>query len=588
MPTWDIILVYLVIIFIIVSLYFELLGAGFTFLIGVTVLGVGGILTPKEMLIGASNEQIAVILMLLLLGGIYQKTSLLNYLFNKFFGKAKTYKGFIAREMILVSPLSAFMNNTPLVGLMMPYAYDWAKHHNQPISKILIPLSYASILGGCATLIGTSTNMIVNGMAIDRGFPSMNIFDFSIVGFPMMIIGFLYLYFIGHRLLPSKYVAAQKVASQRREYVVEVEITPKSQMVGKTIEEANLRNLKGLFLFQIIRNGVELRAVSNDTVLVQNDILLFAGETDSIAELLELHKNLRMPSVGMFAKKKNLDVIEVVVPDNSRLIGKTLKTENFRARYDATVIAVHRNGVKLRGKIGMIKIKPGDTLLLLTGEKFDKLASDTKDFIIISKVKKIRKLTPLQSWVLVVGTIAAIVFSVVGIMKLFFSLIILLSLLLILKVTTPQELQKNIDYNLAFIIAMALSLGVAMQKTGVAEVLASIIIDIFHPWGRIGIMIGLYIITSVLAAFITNKASVALIFPVAISITQDLGDYYLPYILLVAFASAANFMTPVGYQTNTMIYGPGGYAFRDFVRVGVPLTVIYGIVAITILNFVYF
>ena len=588
MLAFDAILVYLVIIFIIVSLYFEILGAGFTFLIGVMVLGLFGVLTPKEMLVGASNEQIAIIIMLLLIGGIYQRTSLLNNLFDRFFRQAKTSKGFLTRVMMLIGPLSAFMNNTPLVALMMPYAYDWSKRKEKPISKILIPLSYASILGGCTTLIGTSTNMIVNGMVIESGMPSFRIFDFSLVGIPAMIAGFLYLYFFGQKLLPKKYITSQKANKNTREYIVEVEITPNSQMVGKTIEEANLRNLKGLFLSEIIRNGREIHAISNDTILIQNDILMFAGQTDSIAELLELHKNLRMPAVGMFAKKKYLDFIEIVLPENSRLINKTLKTENFRAKYDSTVIGIHRNGVKLTGKIGAIKLKAGDTLLLLSGDKFNQLSVDTNDFIIISKVKEIRKLTSLQSWILVVGTISAIFLSAVTSLNLFYALVLLLSILLITKITTTQELQKNIDYNLAFIIAMALALGIAMTKTGVAEILANFFIDIFEPWGRLGIMIGLYIITSLLAAFINNKASVAILFPITMNISSSLNVDYIPFVLLITFASAANFMTPVGYQTNTMIYGPGGYSFKDFVRVGFPLTVIYGIVTITILELFYF
>ncbi len=579
-----VILVYAVIIFIIVSLYFDILGAGFTFLIGVTALGVFGILTPKEMLTGASNEQIGVIILLLLIGNIFRKTSLLNSLFDRFFVRAKTYKGFIARIMILISPLSAFMNNTPLVALMMPYAYDWAKRKNQPISKLLIPLSYAAILGGCTTLIGTSTNLIVNGMVVENGMPSMHIFDFAIVGVPMAIVGFLYMFFIGHRLLPSKYIAERNLRENTREYVVEVQITSNSDLIGKTIEEANLHNLRGLFLVEIIRNGQEIAAVSNDTILIQNDILLFAGQTESIAELLQLHKSLRMPSVGMFARKKNLDIVEIVIPDNSSLGGKTLRSENFRARFDATAIAVHRNGEKLRGKIGSIKLKPGDTLLLLTGEKFNDLSLNNRDFYVISKVKEIRKLTSFQAWLLVIGTLSAILLAAFGIMKLFFALIILISLLLIFNVTNPKELQRSIDYNLAFIIAMALALGIAMQKTGVAEILANVVIDVFKPWGSIGVLLGVYLITSILAAFITNTAAVALIFPIAINVASDLNLSVMTFILTVAYAAAANFMTPIGYQTNTMVYGPGGYKFKDYIRVGLPLTVIYGTVTILILS----
>lgn len=588
MHEYDVILVYGVLIFIIISLYFDLLAAGFTFLIGVTVLGLFGILTPKEMLIGASNEQIVVIILLLLLGNIYRKTSLLDALFNRIFVKVSSYKGFTNRVMLLIAPMSAFLNNTPLVALMIPYAYDWAKKHNQPISKILLPLSYAAILGGCATLIGTSTNLIVNGMVVESGFKTLGLFDYTIIGGTMIIIGYLYMRFIGHRLLPSNYVTSQKLTENAREYVVEAQVSANSPLTGKTIEEANLRNLDGLFLFQIIRNGHELTAVSNDIILLPNDILMFAGKTKSVAELFERRKGLSMPSVGMFARKKELDIVEIVISNSSLLSNKTLKSENFRAKYDATVIALHRNGEKIHGKLGAVKLKPGDTLLLLTGVTFGQLSNNTKDFYLISKVKEIRKLTPLQSWTLVIGTFLAILLSSLGVIKLFLALIILISLLLVLKVTNPKELAKSIDYDLAFIIAMALALGLAMQKTGVAEILANLMIEIFRPWGNIGLLSGLYIITTILAAFVTNIPAVALIFPIAISVASDLGLNPIPFILTVSFAAAANFMTPIGYQTNTMVYGPGGYKFRDFLRVGTPLTFIYGTVTIILLMKMYF
>ena len=588
MPAIDIIIVYVVIIFIIVSLYFDILGAGFTFLIGVTILGVIGILTPKEMLVGASNEQIGVIILLLLVGNIYRKTSVLNSWFDKIFSNVKSHRAFAGRVMWIIAPLSAFLNNTPLVALMMPYAYDWSKRNNQPISKILLPLSYAAILGGCATLIGTSTNLIVNGMVEEQGMKSLNIFDYTAVGLPMIFIGFLYMRFIGYRLLPSNQITSEKITANTREYLVEAQVTQNSPLSGKTIEEAKLRNLNGLFLSSIIRDGHELLAVPNDTILLPNDILMFAGQTNSIAELLGLHKSLRLPSVGMFARKKNLNIVEIVIPINSPLSSKTLKTQNFRSKYDATAIAIHRNGEKISGKLGSVKLKPGDTLLLLTGDKFTKLTENVRDFYLISKVKKIRKLSRIQSYTLVLGTIAAIVLSSIGIIKLFFALIVLISVLLIINVTNPNELAKSVDFDLAFIIAMALALGIAMEKTGVAEILGNIMIDVFKPWGDIGILAGLYIITAIMAAFITNKAAVALIFPIVLNIAADLGNNPLPYILTVSFAAAANFMTPIGYQTNTMIYGPGGYKFRDFLKVGTPLTVIYGIVTIIILTVMYF
>lgn len=591
MINYELIVVSIVILFIIISLYTEILGAGFIFLIGVTVLGLFKIITPSEILSGLANEQIAVIIMLLLLGDIYRQTSLLDMFFNKIFKSVKNYQGFIGRMMLFIAPLSAFLNNTPLVAIMMPYAHNWAKINNSSISKLLIPLSYATILGGCATLIGTSTNLIVNGLVVDQtiieDLAPLNIFDFVYVGLPMMLIGFFYLRFIGHRLLPSRQNVADEFVSNSRKYIVEVVIRNKSQLIGKSVEEGKIRKFEGLHLFQIIRNGNILNTPPYQTKLQKNDILLFDGNTNAIADLIE-EESIEIPTIGMFSHKKHTDIVEIVVSHNSSMINKTLKSENFRAKYDATVLAVHRNGEKISGEIGSVNLKGGDAILLLASQEFNNLSNLTNDFYIINKVREIRKLGIIRSIVLIGGTILTILLSTLGVIKLFFGLVVLLSAALILKITNPQKVAKSIDYDLGLIIAMSLALGIAMEKTGFAEIIATFVIKIFKPFGTLGLISGIYIITSILAAFITNKAAVALIFPIALTLAKDLNLNPLPFILLVSYAAAANFMTPIGYQTNTMVYGPGGYKFKDYLKIGTPLTIIYGIVAILILNYMYF
>ncbi len=592
MPNFEIIIVSIVIIFILTSLYFEIVRAGFTFLIGVSVLTVFNILTPKEMLSGVANEQVAVIMLLLLLGNIFKETALLDVFFDRIFRSTKTYKGFMAKIMIIIAPLSAFLNNTPLVAILMPYAHGWAKKRNVPISKLLIPLSYAAILGGCATLIGTSTNLIVNGLVVEQiiipDLPELQIFDFVPVGAPMIIIGFLYMLFIGHKLLPSKMGINEDFVNNTRQYVIEAQIRESSDLHGKTITEAKLRNLQELYLFQIIRKGAILSAVPYDTVLRAGDILLFAGNTEAIANLIKLNPALQVPAVGMFARKKNVDIVEIVIAENSTICHKTLKKENFRAKYEATAIAIHRNGEKISGKLGSVQLKAGDALLLLTGENFHELSANTKDFFIISKVKEIREIGILKIIVLIGGTFLSILLAALGVVKLFIALVLFMSLLLILNITTPKKLAKGIDYNLGFIIAMSLALGVAMIKTGFAEIISDFIIFILVPLGYVGLLAGIYVITALLAAFITNKAAVAIIFPISLTMAKDLDLPPMPFILVVSFAAAANFMTPIGYQTNTMVYGPGGYRFKDYLKIGTPLTIIYGIVTIIILRLMYF
>ena len=590
MISFDQIIVLVVILFILVSLYKEYIGPAFTFLIAVLVLGLFNILTPQEILNGFANEQIAVIVLLLLLGDIIRRTSLIDNLFNRVFRNNMSKRTFVFRMTSIVAGMSAFFNNTPLVAIMMPYVSSWSKTNNIAPSKLLIPLSYAAILGGSATLIGTSTNLIVNGLVIDQKvFPnlqSLELFDFIYVGLPMAIIGILYLTFISNYLLPSHTDNIEKFNKEAKNYIVEAQIRKNSKLVGKTVEEANLRNLEGLYLVEIIRENHRYRSISPDVILLENDLLYFAGKTEMVADLVSID-GLTFPEMGLLKRKKNTDIVEIVITHNSTLITKTVKEANFRAKYDAAIIGIQRNGVRIVDKIGSIALKAGDVLLLLAGSDLTK-RDDIMDFYFISKVKELRKMDTYKAVILIGGTVLSIFFSALGYISLFLALMLLFIPILGLRIASPKDVHRNIDYNLILIIVMSLALGLAMVKTGVAEIISGGVIDVFSNLGPVGILTGVYIVTALLAAYITNKAAVAIIFPVALTLAQDLNVNPMPFILVVAFASAANFMTPIGYQTNLMIYGPGSYKFKDFFKVGFPLTIIYMIVTIAILKLIYF
>lgn len=591
MPYFNEILVYLAIAFIFISLYWDLIRPGFTFVIAIAMLGIFKVLSPQEILAGLANEQIIVILLLLILGDIYRQTSILDIIFEKMFRKVTSYKGFLAMIFGIISPLSAFLNNTPLVALMMPYTHKWSKQNNIHVSKLLIPLSYAAILGGCITLVGTSTNLIVSGLVADQSIiPNLEplyMFDFIWVGFPMLVLGFIYIYWFGYKLLPDYENVMESFASHQREYIVETVIKKGSVLHGKSISEANLRNLEGLYLFRIFRNDRYVMAEPKETILKEEDVLLFAGDTQAISKLLEQNPSIAIPSVGMFARKNETEVVEIVVTHNSSLLKKTLKEENFRAKYDATAIAIHRNGERIEGKMGGIQLKAGDTLLLLTGADFKQLVTQTNDFYTISKPREIKRLGRFKTGLLVGGTLLVLLLSALKVTSLFMGLLVLMSILIAFKITTPKKMGKSVDFQLGLIIAMALALGLAMMKTGVAESLAQGVIYLFIPLGSIGLLAGIYLITTLLAAFITNVAAVALIFPISLTLANELNLPFLPFILVVSFAAAANFMTPIGYQTNTMVYGPGGYKFRDYLKIGTPLTLIYMLVTILVLSVMF-
>lgn len=591
MFSFDLILVFLVILFILISLYWGILGPSFTFVIGISVLGLFGVLTPKEILGGFANEQIAVVIMLLLIGDIIRQTALVEVVFDKIFRNAKSPTGFMNRMVMLISTFSAFLNNTPLVAVMMPYVNSWCKRNKISPSKFLMPLSFAAILGGSSTLIGTSTNLIVNGLVEDQtiipGLEPLKIFDFTPVGATMMVIGFFYFWFFGNRLLPDYPEETNDKLSNQRRYIVEAKIRCGSHLSGKTIKDAGFVGEQSFALVEIIRDDVKVLTFSELFTLAEEDILVFAGDTDAIAEMIETKSGMQLPEVGMMSKRKKTEVLEIVISQNSSLIGKTVKMANFRSKYDAAIIAVHRNGVRLEDKLVSVMLRAGDVLLLFAGDNFLDRSENTMDFYFISKVRDFVKMEWYKPVVLFGGLFLAIILSSFGLIRLFTGLIVVIIASLSLKITNPKDLSKSIDFNLAIIIVLSLALGIAMVKSGAADLIAESIISLFMPYGTIGVMFGIYFITTLLAAYITSKASAAIIFPIALTMSANLGLNPVPFVLIVAFASSANFMTPIGFQTNLMVFGPGNYKFNDFLKVGGPLTLIYMVVTVFMLYWIY-
>ncbi len=592
MINFDLILVIIVLVFIIISLYWNILGVSFTFLIGVVALGIFGILTPTEIISGFGNEQVSVVILMLLFSDVIKKTDIIEFSFDRLFRRVKTYKGFIGRMVLAVSGFSMFLNNTPLVAVMMPYINSWAKRNNYPPSKFLIPLSYAAIIGGSATLIGTSTNLIVNSMVIDQkilpGLEKLNLFDFAWVGIPMIFIGWIYLVFFGNRMLPSRVKFDDDPNSGSREYIIEAKVRTRSHLIGKTVGESGLLDIKGLSLTAILRNAITIIDVPAEVVLDAGDTLIFKGETQNLSEILNAKSGLILPEVGMLSRLSRANVNEVVVSQNSALINKSVRNTDFRGKYDAAIIAVHRNGERIEEKAGNVVLKAGDVLLLFAGDNFMSRAKDTFDFYFISRVTEYLNLEWYKTLILLGGITAVITLAALNIISLFMGLIIMILTSMMLQVTNPKDIPKNIDYNLALIIVLSLALGTAMIKSGAADLVATGLITAFLPFGKVGVLIGIYLITALLAAYITTKAAVAIVFPIALSIAQLIGVSGTPFVLAVAYAAACTFITPHGYVTNLMVYGPGGYSFKDFMKIGLPLTFLYMITAVAILSLMYF
>jgi di/tricarboxylate transporter len=579
------IIVLSVIVLMILFLYKETLRPSLIFLAAVMALLLAGVISPSEALHGFGNEQLALIVMLLILSNTLGETRLIQSIFQKIFSLRDSPKVFMIKMLASVGLSSAFLNNTPLVAIMMPYVNAWTKAKNEPISHYLIPLSFASILGGCVTLIGTSTNLIANGLAIEYGEEGLQIFDFAYAALPMLVIGSLYILWFSKKLLPAH--SDKKEERVEREYFVEIIVEENSPLAGQTLEQAGLRNMKGLFLIEIIKRRATIRPASPDAKVRVGDKLIFAGDTKSIAELNLPALGLSLPSFSKLPENDKESVIEVVVSPNSILIGQPIKDSDFRSLYNGAIMAVHRNGERLSGKIGDLELQAGDMLLVLAGRDFLNRLRRSTDFYLVSQVQDIPTEDQGGAWALTIGLLIAITLAILDVVPLFTSTAFLVVASILMGMQKLGEMRKKIDFDLIIIIAMGLALGKSMINSGLAGSLAASFSEVMDPFGSWGLLFGFFLLTNLLTAFMTSKAAIAILLPIAISIAHTKGLPVPAFILIVAYGGAASFSTPIGYQTNLMVYGPGGYTFSDYFRIGFPLTLIYGLVATTVLIWLY-
>ena len=588
MLTIEVTLLLATIVFLLSSLYLEWFKPTVSFFIAILVFIFGGILTPTEALHGFANEQLAVIVLLLIISDIFKKSSIVNVLFHQLFGKSKNVGSFKFCMMTVVASFSAFFNNTPLVAMMMPYTNSWAVKNKVAPSKLLIPLSYAAILGGCVTLVGTSTNLIVNGLAIDAGFDPLSIFDFTAVGLPMLVIGIAYLALFGGKLLPNTLKTSEGEESEKREFFVETYVKADSQFIGKSVEKSGFRALKGLYLVEVIRTDTSFSPVAPNFVLQEEDALIFAGETAALDQFREEDLGLTLPKIVSRLDADKTSTNEIVVSYNSSLIGKEVKKTDFRARYDAAIVAIHRNGERLVGKIGEMELRAGDVLLVFSGSNFLSRAKNNRAFYILSHIEEAEDINVVKVSLVFAALVTSVILSAVSSVSLLLCLACVLLLGIFLKIMPLNEIRKGLDFDLIILIAFGLAFGKAMSNSGASVYLAEGFLLLQNYLSPTLFLMLIFLITNILAAYITNKAAVAILFPISVAIAMQLGLNPIPFILIVSFGAAANFITPIGYQTNLMVYGSGGYNFKDFMRIGWPLTVMYMVVSSLVLGAMYF
>ncbi|MBN1550780.1 SLC13 family permease, partial [bacterium] len=520
------------------------------------------------------------------------KTGSLNYLGETLLGN----KGSLTRKLLRFLPpvagVSAFFNNTPIVAMLIPVIRHWAKKHNVSVSKFLIPLSYATILGGTCTLIGTSTNLVVHGLMLQNGLPGFSFFEISKVGISITIFGLAALALLGHRLLPERKEPIIEMGEQTREFVVTLKVEPNYQYVEKSVEQAGLRHLKGLFLFQIERNGQLINPVSPDQEIKAHDRLFFTGLPETIVDLQ------KTPGLSLlkdtFFDIKNLDsdtvtTFEVVISSNSPLIGKNVRESNFRSRYNAVIMAIHRSGERIKQKIGDIVLHAGDTLLILAKHDFMKQWYHTSDFYLVSRSVDVTSKPRWYSFFSMGVLTAMIVLMATNILPVVVAVCLAALILVFSRCITATEARNSIDWKVLLIIASAFGIAKGLDNSGVAHYLANLIILSLGNFGILGLLTAIYVMTNLYTEIITNNAAAAIVVPIALAVAKQTPLIINERALLitVAVAASASFATPIGYQTNLMVYGPGGYKFRDFIKIGIPMNIFIGMVAITAIWFFY-
>jgi di/tricarboxylate transporter len=549
------------------------------------ILNASGVLTVAESLAGFSNPGLLTVAALFVVAAGVRASGGIDLLVNHVLGRPVSQVGSLLRLTIPVAAMSGALNNTPIVAALIPAVSRWSKRIGIPAHRLLIPLSYASIMGGTLTLIGTSTNLVVNGQyQVLAGTGGFGLFEISKVGVPLVIVGLLYVVFVLPRLLRDRPDPSEAFGSPKR-YTMEVAVAHEGPLEGKTVADAGLRGLQVAYLVEIERAGAIITAVSSEERLRGGDRLVFVGDTDTIVELLRINglvaSDSQEPVMSRDYPERKL--IEAVVSPYCDGVGQTIRDGRFRDRYGAVVLAVARGGQPLHGNLASIRLRAGDLLLLEARPAFVTRQRSENDFLLISELEEERPdhRRARLSWLILIGVVIAAASGVTSILT---AALVGAGAILVTGCLSPAEARRSIDLTVFITIAASFALGAALQKTGAAEFVAEHALGVASN-DPLLLLIMTYLFVSVLTELITNNAAAVLSLPIVLATTAGLGLNAEPYVIAVMMAASASFATPLGYQTNLMVYGPGSYRFTDFLRVGVPMNVIAAVVTVLAITY---
>jgi di/tricarboxylate transporter len=522
-----------------------------------------------------TNNGLVTVVVLLLLSVVLDKSRLLEVMAERLLSGG--YRWALAKLYVATAAYSAFLNNTAVVASLLGPLRTLRTH---AASRTLMPMCFAASLGGILTLVGTSTNLLVNSLMIGQQLPPLRIFDLFPVGIAIVVACGLTMVLLYPRLLKDR-PPADEAAS---DYFLEATLRADSPLAGQSVEEAGLRRLAHLFLAEIVRDGHVIAPVQPDQVLQAGDVLVFTGD------LTRLDLLVRFPGLETHGQHYQLpldNLVEVVVAANSPLARRTIKQVDFRSQFDAAVIALRRGSERLRGPIGSVPLDVGDTLVLVVGKDFEKRNNLQRNFVIVSR-REVQKFTdPNKGLVAMAGFVGAIVLSALGLVDFLKALLVLLALFLVLGFAKVADLRRNMPYEIIIIIAASLVISEVMVQTGAANLLAGVMllgVERFGPYGALALIL---LVTWILTELMSNNAAAALAFPVALGVAQQTGLDPMPFVMAVLYGASCSFVTPFGYQTNLMVMSPGRYALRDYARAGLPIALVFQATALLVLPLVF-
>ncbi len=556
---------------------------------GVIVLYLFGVVDASQAFSGFSNIAPITVAALYVLAGAADITGALSGLTRRALGTgdSSSERRTLARFVFPVIAASGFVANTPLVAMLAPRITAWARRSGRSPSRFLIPLSYAAILGGVITVLGTSTNLVVSGLLHDAGQSSLGVFEITPVGVPLAIVGGVLIVLVTPLLLKARRAPDEDLLDAR-EFTVEMVVSAGSPLVGQSVIDANLRNLQGVYLVEILRGDHAIAPVAPDEVLEDADRLVFAGAVERVIDLQGVN-GLLMAEEHHFAVDGDIghQFYEVVVAEGSILNGSTLKAAEFRSAFGAAVIAVHRAGDRLGGKLGDLPLRAGDVLLVVAPEGFRHLARQSSAFSVVAPLDGAAPLRRRSARLVEAATLALVVLAGSGLVDLTKAALGVVLALLVMRVITPSEARRSISLDIIAMIAFSFGLGAAANASGLAQTVAEGLVSLTSNFGDVGILLGIALGTVLATELLSNNAAAALMFPVAAAVGVETGMQLRPLAIIILLMASCSFISPIGYQTNTMVFGMGGYRFTDFTKVGLPLSLASIAISVTLVPVVF-